>query len=264
MTRANLTGEEMRIEMSGFRASKAKRRLSSGTTLVEMLIALALGAVLLTSLFSMYYAAASSASAEESRGAANREGRMAMGRLAHDMRLVGLIAAEDIDGDSNDIDTDISSEVWSNGLRDNFEYANTYELVMTSDYDADSLTETIRFFLEDGLLKQQIWEWNRDSVEWGPPMTKAIANNVDYLMFMYFDSEGNPIPEIFESGGVTLTPGQRIRVTAVEITLVTRSTDTEQGNSQYVSLPDGAYWYDGHKRLVFRFMIRGRNLNIEA
>jgi type II secretory pathway component PulJ len=254
----------MRIRMSGFRASRAKRRLDSGTTLVELIIAITLGTVLLTSLFSMYYAAASSASKEESRDAANREGRMAMSRLARDMRLVGLIAPEDIDGDSNDIDTDIPDELWSNGLRDNFEYANTYELVMTSDYDADSLTETIHFFLEDNLLKQEIWEWDRDSVEWGPPMVKTIANNVDYLMFMYFDSDGNPVPETFESGGVTLTPGQRIRVTAVEITLVTRSEDIEQGHPEFVVLPDGAYWYDQYKRIVFRFMIRGRNLNIEA
>jgi type II secretory pathway component PulJ len=254
----------MRIKLSGQRASRAKRRLSSGTTLVELVIAMTLGTVLLTSLFSMYYAAASSASSEESRGAANREGRMAASHLAREMRLVGLIAPEDIDGDSNDIDTDIPDEIWSNGLRDNFEYANTYELVMTSDYDADSLTETIRFYLEGGLLRQQIWEWNRDSVEWGPPMSKTIANNVDYLMFMYFDSDGNPVPEIFVSGGVTLTPGQRIRVTAVEITLVTRSSDIKQGNPEFVSVPDGAYWYDQYKRIVFRFMIRGRNLNIEA
>jgi type II secretory pathway component PulJ len=264
MTRANLTGEDMRITLSGQRANRAKRRLSKGTTLVELMIAVAMGTVLLTSLFSMYYAAASSASKEESRDAANREGRMAAGRLARDLRLVGLIAPEDIDGDSNDIDTDIPDELWSNGLRDNFEYANTYDLVMTSDYDADSLTETIRFYLEGDLLKQEIWEWDRDSVEWGPPMSKTIANNVEYLMFMYFDSEGNPVPEIFESGGVTLTPGQRIRVTAVEITLVTRSTKTEQGHPEFVVLPDGAYWYDQYKRMVFRFMIRGRNLNIEA
>lgn len=254
----------MKITMSGQEASRAKWKFCAGTTLVELIIAMTLGTVLLTSLFSMYYAAAKSASSEESRGSANKEGRMASSRLARDLRLVGLIAPADINGDSNDINTDVPDEIWSNGLRDNFEYANTYELVMTSDYDADSLTETIRFFLEGGILKQEIWEWSRDSVEWRAPMTKTVATNVDHLMFMYFDAEGNPIPEMFESGGVTLTPGQRIRVTAVEVTLVTRSANEEQGYPAMVYTPDGSYWYDNYRRMVFRFMIRGRNLNIDA
>lgn len=249
---------------SGHRAKRTLRRLCAGTTLVEMIIAMTLGTILLTSLFSMYYAAAASAHSEESRSAANKEGRMAANRLARDLRLVGLIAPADMDGDSNDIDTDIPDQTWSNGLRDNFEYANTYELVMTSDYDADTLTETIRFFLEDGLLKQQIWEWSRDSVEWGEPMTKTIANNVDHLMFVYYDAEGNSIPEYLQYGGVTLTPGQRIRVTAVEVTLVTHSAEEEQGYPQMVYTPDGSYWYDHYRRVVFRFLIRGRNLNIDA
>jgi type II secretory pathway component PulJ len=241
-----------------------KRRACAGTTLVELIIAMTLGTLLLTSLFSMYYAAAASASSEESRSQTTKEGRMAQGRLVRDLRLVGLIASEDIDGDSNDINMDVPGEIWSNGLRDNFEYASTYDLVFTSDYDADSLTETIRFFVEDSLLKQQIWEWDRDSLIWAPPMTKTIAANVDHLMFIYYDADGNPLPEVFTHGGVTLTPGQRIRVTAVEVTLVTRSASVEQGNPEFVYLPDGSYWYDHYRRTVFRFMIRGRNLNIAS
>ncbi|MBU1919419.1 PilW family protein, partial [bacterium] len=122
----------------------------------------------------------------------------------------------------------------------------------------------VHFYLEDDLLKQEIWEWSRDSVEWGQPMSKTIANNVDHLMFTYFDADGNPIPEYLETGGVTLTPGQRIRVTAVEVTLVTRSAEEEQGYPEMVYTPDGSYWYDNYRRMVFRFLIRGRNLNIDA
>jgi hypothetical protein len=95
-------------------------------------------------------------------------------------------------------------------------------------------------------------------------MTRTIAANVDHLMFMYYDSDGNPIPAMFTPGGVTLTPGQRIRITAVEVTLVTRSSDIEQGNPEFVYLPDGTYWHDHYKRMVFRFMVRGRNLNINT
>jgi type II secretory pathway component PulJ len=260
----NLTGDIMKERMSGHWAKRAIRRWSTGTTLIEMTISMVLGSLLLTSLFSLYYTAASSAATEESRSAANREGRMAAGRVARDLKLVGLIAPEDIDGDSNDINTDVPDEIWSNGLRDNFEYANTYDIVMSSDYDGDSLTETIHFFLEDGYLKQQIWEWDRDSVMWGPPMTKTIAGNMEHLMFMYFDSDGDPIPDVFIYGGVTLTSGQRLRVTAVEVTIVTRSDEEEQGYPEFVYLPDGTYWYDHYRRVVLRFMIRGRNLSAGA
>ncbi|MCB9366703.1 MAG: hypothetical protein H6506_00095 [Calditrichaeota bacterium] len=232
-----------------------------------MTIAMTLGAVILVSLFSLYYVAAASASKEESRQASVKEGRMVAMRMVRDLRLVGLFATEDIDGDSNDIDHDIPGISWNNGLHEALEYATTYSLVFSCDVDNDSTTETIGLWRNDEGVQQDIWEWQRDSVEWSQRTARVIGRNVDALLFRYYDKNGNEIPSSgpIPVGGYTLTTGQRFKVASIEMTIVTRSDQEEQGHYQeYTSLPDGTYWYDNHHREVYRFLVAGRNLGLGA
>ena len=94
-----------------------------------------------------------------------------------------------------------------------------------------------------------------------------MGNNIDGLLFRYFDMDGNEIPQSgpIPMGGYTLTAGQRLRITAIELTIVVRSNNEEQvSHRNYVMLPDGRYWYDNYHREVYRFMVRGRNLNLDA
>jgi type II secretory pathway component PulJ len=155
----------------------ALRRRQGGFSVVEMMIATTLGTVLMASMFTLYYAAAASAAKEEARSAASREARMATMRLAREFRLVGLVATEDIDGDSNDINTDVSSM--------------DYEMVITSDIDDDGNTETVRYYRDEDALMSETWEWDRDSTMWTNPVRKTLAVNVDYLMFKYYDGDDN-------------------------------------------------------------------------
>ncbi|MBL0061084.1 MAG: hypothetical protein IPP40_06240 [bacterium] len=233
----------------------ATKRAQQGGSLLEMTIAM------------LYYVAAASAAKEESRAAATSEGRMLAMRLVRDVRLMGLFATEDIDGDSNDIDRDVPSIAWSNGIHEPVEYATSTQLVFSCDIDNDSLTETIGLYSNADGIQQDIWEWKRDSVEWGIRNARVIGNNIDGVLFRYYDMDGNEIPQSgpIPMGGYTLTVGQRLRITAIELTIVVRSNNEEQvSHRNYVMLPDGRYWYDNYHREVYRFMVRGRNLNLDA
>jgi type II secretory pathway pseudopilin PulG len=258
----------MKNSMRKWSIPPGKRRTGRGFTLLELLIGLVLSIVMLTSLFSLYYGAARGAAQNETLAAADREARMINHRLARDFKMIGLLAPLDCNGDSNDVNRDVPGMSWSDSLRQDFEFANTYSIVFTCDIDNDSATETVCYVRDphtDRLI-QYTWEWSRDSLLWSPPASKAIANHVDYVLFNYYDRDGLPIPNPvqYPSGGYTLNSGERTRVTAVEITIVMRSDRAVNGYEQYVHMPDGQYWYDGYRRIVQRFMVRGRNLSLGA
>lgn len=246
---------------------RAKGRTQQGGSLLEMTIAMTLGAVILVSLFSLYYVAAATAAKEESRAAATSEGRLLAMRLVRDVRLMGLFATEDIDGDSNDIDTDVPDITWSNGALEAIEEASTYNLVFSCDIDNDSLTETVGYWMNDNGIQQDMWEWQRDSTDWSMRAARIIGDNVDAVLFRYYDRDGNEIPSSgpIPSGGYTLNAGERMRITAVEVSVVIRSEEeVNQDHRTYLMLPDGRYWYDNFHRELYRFMVRGRNLNLES
>jgi prepilin-type N-terminal cleavage/methylation domain-containing protein len=244
------------------------RPAADGFTLLESLIGIALSALLLTSLFSLYYGAARGAALNSSRSTADREARMINHRLSRDFKLIGLLAPLDCDGDSNDVRRDVPAMPWSDSLRQDFEYANTYDIVFTGDVDNDSVTETVRYVRdpETDRLIQFIWKWSRDSMKWSAAVGRAVADHVDYVLFNYYDRDGNPIPNPvqYPLGGYSLTAGERQRITMVQILIVTRSDRMENGHPQYLQVPDGHHWYDGYRRIVQRFTVRGRNLSLGA
>ena len=209
---------------------------------------------------------AKTAAREENLSSASRESRMVSRRLAREFRLVGSLAAADADGNANDINRDVPSQTWSDSIRDDFEFANTYELIFTSDVDNDDRTETVRIYLDGTTLKEKVWEWSRDSVRWRAPVTRELASGVDYVMFDFYDRQQTRIPEPtgYPQGGFTLTSGDRQRVTVVEVTVVTRSEHAENQSAEYLVMPDGHSFRDRYKRSVQRFMIRGRNLSLGA
>jgi hypothetical protein len=248
-------------------------KLEYGGSLVEAVLAMALGSMILVTMFSLYYVSAASAAKEESRSAAVQEGRLASMRLVRDFRLIGLLALEDEDGDSNDIDRDVPNIEWSNGVLEDIEYASSYYVVFTSDLDNDSISETVAYYVEGfsgipgTVLIQDRWEWDRDSVEWGLVQHRAAVPHVDYFLLRYYDREGHEIPQegAMPSGGYVLTVGERMRVTTIEVTLVLRSASEENRQSDdYVYLPDGQLFHDDYHREVYRFTVRGRNLSLDA
>lgn len=250
----------------GQKGGQRPGRLDRGITIIEMLISTSLAIVLLMSLVVLYYSAAKTAAKEENLSSASREARLVLRRMARDFRLVGLLAPADMNGDSNDITRDVPSQTWSDSIRDDFEFATTYELAYTCDVDDDDHSETIWMYLDGNSLTQEIWEWSRDSVGWRQPQIRTLASNVDYLMFDYFDRDQNRIPQPtgYPGGGFTLSSGDRHRITAVEVRVVLRSAHEENAPAAYLIMPDGHSFHDQFRRSEFRFIIRGRNLSLGA
>jgi type II secretory pathway pseudopilin PulG len=239
-----------------------------GVSLLELLVSISLAMVLLTSLFSLYYGAAHGAAKDENRNVSNREAQLITDRLVRDLRVPGLVATLDGNGDANDIKRDVPGQTWSDSVRQDFEYANTYSLVFTGDIDDDGHTETVRYRY-DGTrrqLKQATWRWSRDSLRWLGPVERVVGRDVDYVGFKYFDKDGATIPNpmVYPGGGYTLSTGERQRVTEIEVTIVNRSEHVENARATYLTMPDGTHWYDKYPRLVNRFMVRGRNLSLGA
>jgi hypothetical protein len=65
-------------------------------------------------------------------------------------------------------------------------------------------------------------------------------------------------------GGYSLTLGERLRVTAIQFTVVTEAGHRENAHNEIVTMPDGTRWNDKMPRIVSRFLVRGRNLSIGA
>jgi len=258
-------------------AKRATGRMQLGVSLLEMTISMTLGAVILVSLFSLYYVAAASAAKEESRAATTEQGRLLIMKLVREIRLMGLFATEDIDADSNDIDSDVPSMMFTNGSHEAIEFASTNTLVFSCDVENDSTTETLMMTrVTDGvepaqggtgMIRQERWVWDRDSVQWVHVGNRFIGDNVEAMIFRYYDSDGNELPGTgpMPVGGWTLTAGERMRITAIEVSLVVRENEEDNGRTRhYVYLPDGQYWYDHFSRKIYRVMVRGRNLNLES
>jgi len=247
---------------------RMRKRNQCGVSLLETMVAVSLGMVLMASLFSLYYGAAKGAANQDTRVSAERAGRLVADHMARDLRLAGLIALADANGDSNDIRRDVPYQTWSDSIRQDFEYANTYEVVFTGAVDNDTTTETVRYYLDHGTrtLKQEIWKWSRDSLRWRAPVFRNIASNVDFIMFKYYDRNGTTIPNpvTYPAGGYTMTAGERVRVTEVEVTVVTRATKVENHAATFLYMADGTYWHDKYVRNVQRFAARSRNLSLGA
>ncbi len=237
-----------------------------GTTVLETTIALTMSMVLLTSMVILYVGAARSSSREDNTLTAYDEQRIFNQKMAREMKMVGMMATEDIDGDSNDISRDVPDQIWSDSLFEDIEYANTYMITLSSDIDGDDRTESVVYYQSDIGVWQRTWEWVRDSLEWSEQGARQLANNVDHLMFIFYDRNGDPVPDDtgFPEGGFTLTQGQRATVTAIEMIMVTRTAQADNGHREFLTLPDGTYFYDEFERTVQRFMIQGRNLRVGA
>jgi hypothetical protein len=257
-----------RAIMKRFKLTKRAGRKSAahGVTIVELILSMSLAVVLLSSLFVLYYHAAKGAVKEDNLASASREANLVTDRMSREFRLVGLMATQDVNGDANDIKRDVPGQIWSDSLRQDFEYANSFTLVFTGDIDNDGHTETVRINRNATTrnLEQSVWRWSRDSLRWTGPVTKVIGTSVDYLRYTYYDRDGRTVPNPSPVTEYTLTSGERNRVTGMEITVVTRSANVEAGSPEYTTLADGTTWHDGYRRVVQRFMVRGRNLSLGA
>jgi hypothetical protein len=239
-------------------------RLGAGITIFEMLISMTLAIVLLLSLVMLYYGSMKTAAREENISSATQDGRLISHRLSRNLHMAGFVFPEDMDGDTNDINRDVPGQSWSDSSFDDFEFASTYQLVFTGDVDNDNHTETTCLFLNGDSLIQMTWEWTLATRTWSGPVRRSLGTRISRIIFDYFDNVQVRIPDTtgYRPGGFVLNPGERRKITGVNITLVLRSANTENRIPDVLVLPDGTRYDDQFRRSVIQFMVRGRNLSL--
>ena len=137
-------------------------------------------------------------------------------------------------------------------------------LTFQADVDNDSITETVRYYMDGDQLKRFVWEWNPTS-GWQPEIEgRVVGNNIDYIMFTYFGGNNIQIPMSLPDPytSLNLTRNERAAVRAVRVDIVTRS---ERENFQKVHSgtypgPDALTYNDGFVRQHLTSNIKCRNL----
>ena len=234
-----------------------------GFTVMELMVALGLSAIILTSFVQLYVYSGKTTIWGNDGAQANREARLAMMRVVKDFRHAGLIAIEDQDGDSNDIDIDVITEAFADSLNEIFEEATWNTFTFQADVDNDSITETIRYYLEGNQLKRYVWEWSRDSTLWTPSIQgRIVGNNVDFVMFRYYDANNTQIPNPPPTpySDLNLTRNQRSSIRTIKIDLVTKSTKENPQKVHSGYYPDSTMYNDGYQRQHLASLIKCRNL----
>lgn len=234
-----------------------------GFTIIEILIAMSLSAIILTSFVQLYVYCGKTTTWQVQGAEANRDARLALMHVTQDFRAAGSIASEDMDGDSNDISRDVLSQVFSDSIDEIFEEAKWNTFTFEADVDNDSITETVRYYLDGDVLKRYVWQWSRDSLKWRPEIAgRPVGNNVDFVMFRYYDANNiqipNPAPVPYST--LNLTPQQRAGIRTIKIDYITRSSKENSQKVHTGTYPDGSTYCDGYPRQFLTSIIKCRNL----
>jgi len=234
-----------------------------GFSIVELLVALTLTSVIIAAIIQVYVYSGRAAMWGGQSAQTYRDGRLAMMRMARDFRQAGLIAIQDVNGDPDDIFRDVAGQSFSDSLDEIFEEASWNCFTFQGDVDNDNSTETVRYCLEGTQLKRYVWGWSRPTRNWVPEIQgRVVANNVDFVMFTYFDggdlSIPNPIPDPYQ--GLTLTRAQRTAIRLIGVDLVIRSEREDLQKIHTGLYPDNTTYDDGFLRQHLASIIQCRNL----
>jgi len=238
-------------------------RDQKGFSIVELLVALTLAGVIISAVVQVYLYSGRAAMWGGQSAQTYRDGRLAMVRMARDFRQAGLIAVPDANGDPDDISHDVTGQSFSDSLDEIFEEASWNCFTFQGDVDNDNATETVRYCLEGSQLKRYIWGWSRAARNWAPEVLgRVVANNVDFVMFTYFDGSDSPIPNPPPNPyqGLTLTRSQRTAIRLIGADLVIRSEREDLQKVHTGLYPDSTTYDDGFLRQHLASVIQCRNL----
>lgn len=225
----------------------------SGFTLVEMLITLALGGIVVASIYTTYDAQRKAALVQQEMVRSQQNLRAALYVMTKEIRMAGY--------DPREVGTGITAAGdGSNGDPLTFTLDANHDGIDNDgdgdidDLDTDGDIQTVSLDLYDSLgdgdsdIGRKVGAANR----------QAIAENIDALEFLYLDGDGS----------VLAPPVDTDRVRAIQVTVVARSdrrdpdyTDTRfysNLQNQWVLGPQN----DGYRRKVLSTQIQCRNLGL--
>jgi type IV pilus assembly protein PilW len=215
---------------------------NDGFTLVEMLVAMAIGAIVMAAVYSTYSTQQKSYILQEQVGAMQQNIRAAMYYMTRDIRMAGC----DPTGNANAGITAAgpTSISFTRDIRTGMDPANN-----TADGRTDGWNESVTYSLDAA---------NNRITRNG----QALAENIDALDFVYLDPNGNVL-----NPGLSAVPSASIpSIQSVQITVVAKTGRGDQGyinsesftNQQDVQIL--APQYNNFHRKILTSNIRCRNL----
>jgi type IV pilus assembly protein PilW len=181
------------------------RNRNDGFTLVEMLVAMAIGAIVMAAVYSTYSTQQKSYILQEQVGAMQQNIRAGMYYMARDIRMAGC----DPTGNANAGITAAgpTSISFTRDIRTGNDPANN-----TADGSTNGWNESVTYAYNDAT----------DQITRGG---QALAENIDALDFVYLDPNGNVL-----NPGQTAVPSASIpSIQSVQITVVARTGRGDQG-----------------------------------
>lgn len=250
------------------KAMQAKLQNSRGFTLLELLLALAIFMVVVGAIYSTYLSQQQSYIVQEQVAGVQQNLRAGMFIMERELRLagyasslekpngLGITALGDNDGRDNDDNGDKDTGTTEQNMGVVFTYMREPDGIDNDKNgtvdDEDDVMVTINYSLYN--FNNGTADLGRNDLS-GTSDIQAIAENIDFLQFIFLDSSGNPT--------TTLNSIHSVRITMVaragrEDNKYTDGKDYKDsaGNIVYTGPSDG------FRRRVLSTVVKCRNLNL--
>jgi len=216
-------------------------RKRDGFTLIELLVAMVLSVIIMAGIYSTYYPQQKSYLVQEQVAAMQQNLRAALFYMEREIRQAGC---------------DPTRKAGAGIIT-----ANVNTISFTEDADGDSTLTSITYSLytdTDGIQKL-----GRNT----GAGTRAVADNIDVIDFVYLDKDGN---DLDEGGGNVISPAGIAKIRSVQVTVVARTgiqdvtyTNTDDYYNQHdLGTPLLAAPNDHFRRKLLSTNIKFRNLGL--
>ena len=196
-------------------------RNNKGFTLIEMLIALALGSFLLAGSVSVFTYSNRAYVVQDEVVTTQQFVRSALEILVHEIRMGGYVPPDAKD---------------SLGVYEQLSEATATAMTFIADLNADGIPEQVRYTLTGTTLTRESWQWD-DSTTPGQWVTQTsgaavtLAENITALGFVYTYADGTQ--------GIPASTQERADVRAVSISITGR---TAHEDPNFEAAPDGTHY----------------------
>lgn len=232
-----------------------------GFTLVELLVAMALGSIVMAAIYAIFIKSNRSYVIQDQVVSAQQNVRAAMEVMVHEVRMAGYIPEANKSGADN-IPADVAAGVgsagaWRDGTDEQIEEAAATAITFEADLNADDKTETIRYALSGTNMTRESWEWDPPSTgtgTWLPQTSGAVvlAENITGFTLTYTFADGDTgIPSNTDADDTN--DREHVRGVTIVITGRTRSPDLS-----YTNPDDGT----NYRTRTLRTFIKMRNMGL--
>ncbi|MFH1672676.1 MAG: prepilin-type N-terminal cleavage/methylation domain-containing protein [Pseudomonadota bacterium] len=231
------------------------KKNNEGFTLVELLIALAISACVMTAICSIYVSSDKVYTAQNQVAQAQQDARAGLDILGREIRMAGFIR--------DTINTDAGLPV-SDGNNEEIEDAQATTITFEADTDNDGVTEAVCYAYNPGTreITRQEWSWNVAGwQEWndgaGNPLgAVALIPNVTACTFVY-DTDADP------TNGTLATPLTAADRATVRVVTINIEVRTARPDPSFVNRDATSAMFNTNFRtrtLQSRFFVRNMGL----